>query len=423
MSDRVYLSEAVLASVSPQTPAGRDLRFEAIFAEIVEAVRGDNGAQNKPNWRKVAERSLDALLVSKDLRLCCFLTEAGIHLDGFPALRDCLRLTRELLTRFWDTGLLPLVEEGDLDYRSAPLTWFNERMADAIAQIPLTARGDIGENYCFGQFLQAQRIGTEEGLLRLSGDRLAMAKDLISKGCITLDAFNSAMEETGRNALDAIYVPFDEARKQFIDLQRVIDDKFGAAAPGLGDASEAFERIRTLLAEAYTKKHRSEVPSVPAAVAAVAVSGSSAPAQAALAPSITAGSATVTGTTDSSSWEKAEELVRTGSVDEALRQFKALAALETSGRARFLRQLKFVDVCRKEGRERLERTILEEMNRVITEHKLAAWEASDIVGSVWSRLYRLYKTSKNDSDQEQANVLYNQLCRLDPWQTFVDCED
>ena len=60
MSDRVYLSEAVLASVLPQAPAGRDLRFDPIFAEIIEAVRGDTGGQNKPNWRKVAERSLDA---------------------------------------------------------------------------------------------------------------------------------------------------------------------------------------------------------------------------------------------------------------------------------------------------------------------------------------------------------------------------
>jgi hypothetical protein len=49
MSDRVYLSEAVLAPVSPKSPAGRDLRFEDIFAEIIEAARADDGAQRKPN--------------------------------------------------------------------------------------------------------------------------------------------------------------------------------------------------------------------------------------------------------------------------------------------------------------------------------------------------------------------------------------
>jgi hypothetical protein len=115
--------------------------------------------------------------------------------------------------------------------------------------------------------------------------------------------------------------------------------------------------------------------------------------------------------------------VQSGQVDEGLRQLKALAALETSGRARFLRQLAFVDLCRKAGRDRLARTILEELNRKIAEHKLEDWEGTDLVGSVWSRLYRLYKSSDVDSDREQAYALYNQLCRLDPWQTYVDCED
>ena len=115
--------------------------------------------------------------------------------------------------------------------------------------------------------------------------------------------------------------------------------------------------------------------------------------------------------------------METGSRWLVLRQLKALAALETSGRARFLRQLTLVDLCRSAGRERLERTILEELNRIISEHKLAAWEGTDLVGSVWSRLYRLYKESGTDTDLEQAKVLYNQLCRLDPWQTYVDCKD
>jgi type VI secretion system protein ImpA len=329
-----------------------------------------------------------------------------------------------LLTRFWETGLFPLVEEGDLDYRSAPLTWFNERMADAVAQIPLTSRGDTGENYCLAQFRQAQRIGTEEGLPRLSGDRLAEAKDLIAHGCAPLDAFNAAMEETGRKALDAIYESFDEARKQFIDFQRVVDDKFGAAAPSLGEAGAVFEEIRILLGEAYTKKHQSDVPSPPSALAAAAGStGSAGVAPAALGASLHMATLSVSATADSTGWKKAEDLLQAGQVDEALRQLKALAALETSGRARFLRQLTLVDICRRAGRERLERTILEELNRVINEHKLAAWEGTDLVGSVWSRLYRLYKESGSDADLEQAKVLYNQLCRLDPWQTYVDCKD
>ena len=101
----------------------------------------------------------------------------------------------------------------------------------------------------------------------------------------------------------------------------------------------------------------------------------------------------------------------------------ALAALETSGRGRFLRKLMLVDVCRNAGRERLARTILDELNEQIKDYRLDQWESTALVGAVWSRLYRLYKKSEASSDQEQAVVLYNQICRLDPWQAYIDCED
>src|SRR5579863_6544464 len=116
MADRVYFSEELLQPISPESPAGRDLRYEPLFNQILEARRADDrlgvGAWEKEEgrkvaeWDRVAELTLGALKdSSKDLRLACFLTEAAIHLDGFPGLRDCLRLIKELLYRFWDSGL------------------------------------------------------------------------------------------------------------------------------------------------------------------------------------------------------------------------------------------------------------------------------------------------------------------------------
>src|SRR6266851_5667911 len=114
MASRVYLSEELLQPVRPEQPAGDDLRFERIFAEILEGRRTDDIGAKSAQWDTVADRSLEALRRSKDLRLCCFLTEAAIHLDGFGGLRDCLRLTKELLYRFWGRGLFPAIEGGDL---------------------------------------------------------------------------------------------------------------------------------------------------------------------------------------------------------------------------------------------------------------------------------------------------------------------
>jgi len=414
MPDLEYLSEEILLPVSPDFPAGRDLRFDPLFGKILEAKQADEATGKKTDWRTVAERSLEALRSSKDLRLCCFLTEAGIFLGGFPALRDCLRLTREMLTRFWNDGLYPLIEDGDLDYRSAPLAWFNERMADAVKQIPITAGGK-GDSYGFSRYLQARQVGTEESMAKLPSEKLEWARSLLSQGWITMDAFMSSMDATPAKSFEEIYDPFREARKQFTDLIGVVGDKFGTAAPSFTEAKTLFDEMHMLLEGAFAKKHNGQNGT--STVTAIVVNTPAVP-RATAGPPISVDSCS-----DSLSWKEAEQMVQSGKVDEGLQQLKALAALETSGRARFLRQLAFVDLCRKAGRDRLARTILEELNRKIVEHKLEAWEGTDLVGSVWSRLYRLYKSSEVDSEREQAYILYNQLCRLDPWQTYVDCED
>ena len=413
MAARVYLSEALLQPVGPEQPGGRDLGYEPIFSEILEARRADDVAGKLPQWEVVAELSLEALHISKDVRLCCFLTEAGIFLDGFPALRDCLRLTREVLTRFWHNGLLPTVDDGDLDYRAGSLAWFNERLADAMRLISITARE--GENYSFSRYLQARRIGSEDAIQRMSGDKRETILGLRKQGWITLDAFEGAMRATRRKSFEAIYEPFEEARQQFLALENVIDEKLGLESPSFKEAREAIDEMRLLL-EATLKKKREEEPDVaPGSEDSKEIAGQ---------PATTmAGFWTAGMPVESGSWKEAEALVRSGNVDEGLQKMASLAAQETSGRGRFLRKLMLVDVCRSAGRERLARTILEELNEQIKEFKLDHWESTGLVGAVWSRLYRLYKASEGSSDHDQAVVLYNQICRLDPWQAYVDCED
>ena len=412
MPQRVYLDEALLQPVTPEQPGGRDLRFEPIFSEILEARRADDQGGKLPQWDVVAERSLEALMVSKDIRLCCFLTEAGIYLDGFTALRDCLRLTRELLVRFWDQGLLPAVEDGDLDYRAGSLAWFNDRMAEAIRLVPITARS--GDNFSFGRYLQAQRIGTEDAIQRLPADKRETVLSLRSQGWITMDAFEAALKATRRKAFEAIYEPFIEAQQQFLALDKAIDEKFGDASPTLKEARDTFDDMRFLLDSTLKKKREEEPDTVP---------GAEQPEEAGETATNMAGFWTAGMPADSGSWQQAESMVRSGNVDQGLQKMAALAAQETSGRGRFLRKLMLVDVCRAAGRERLARTILEELNQQVGEFKLDLWESSALVGAVWSRLYRTYKASENSSDQDQASVLYNQICRLDPWQAYVDCED
>ncbi len=359
---------------------------------------------------------MEALTEStKDLRVACFLTEAAIHLDGFGALRDCLRLTKELLYRFWDRGLFPAIEDGDLDHRANSLAWLDDRMPEVMYLAPVTARDGKEQNYSFSRYLQARDVGTEDAIQRASKERREAFSGLRRQGWITMDAFEAAMKATKRKAFEAIHHPFEQAYEQFLALQKVVDEKFGEAAPSLASANNAFEEMRRLLGPTLRKKREEEPDGPPDEPPD---DGTSPPATA------MARAWTIGAPADSSgSWEQAEALLRAGEVDQGLQRMAALAAQETSGRARFLRKLMLVDACRSAGRQRLARTILEELNWLIGEYKLNEWESSALVGAVWSRLYRIYKNSEGSNEQEQAADLYNRLCRLDPWQAYIDCED
>jgi len=426
MADRVYFSDELLQPISTETPAGRDLRYEPLFSQILEARRADDrfdvGAWEKEEgrkaaeWDKVADLSLSALRESsKDLRLACFLTEAAIHLDGFGGLRDCLRLMKELLYRYWDLGLLPAVESGDLDYRASSLTWLDDRMPEVLRTVPITARDGKEENFSFSRYLQARRIGTEDSIQRVSPEVRETITGLRQQGWITMDVFDAAMRATKRKGFEAIYQPFEESYEQFQALDKVVDEKFGHAAPGLSTAKEAFEEIRRLLGP-ILKKKREEEPDKPP--------GEEGADDATQPASTMVGFWTAGMPSDQSgSWQQAEALVRSGSIDQGLQQMAVLAAQETSGRARFLRKLMLVDICSGAGRERLARTVLEELNQQVADYKLDLWESTALVGAVWSRLYRLYKKSEMSAEQELAAALYNRLCRLDPWQAYINCED
>ncbi len=427
MPGRVYCSDELLQPISAESPGGRDLRYEPVFREILEARRSDDqlsagawekeGGRKAAQWDRVADMSLEALKESsKDLRLACFLTEAALYLDGFQGLRDCLRLTKELIYRFWDSGLFPLVEDGDLDFRASSLGWLNDRMPDVLRLVTITDRGGREENYSFARYLQARRIGTEDSIARLSGENRETVTDLRQQGWITMDAFDGAMKATKRKQFEALVQPFDESYENFLAFEKAVEEKFGQAAPSFTLAKEAFQEIRAVLAP-ILKRKREEEPDTPPGEPE-AESGPS--------PSASASAGFSFGEAaegSSGSWQQAEALVRSGSVDRGLAQMAALAAQETSGRARFLRKLMLVDVCKSAGRERLARTILEELNKQITDFKLDQWESSALVGAVWSRLYRVYKTSEMSDEQTQAAALYNQLCQLDPWQAYRDCED
>ena len=113
--------ESLLSEVSPESPCGEDLSYDASFLALEDMLRSKGGGgvvegveeqAEEPNWREIREKSLELLQRSKDLRVALYLVLASLKMDGLAGLRDGLALLLGLLDRFWE-HLYPKLDPED----------------------------------------------------------------------------------------------------------------------------------------------------------------------------------------------------------------------------------------------------------------------------------------------------------------------
>ena len=416
----------LLEPISGPDPCGEDIRFTLEWRKLEDSKRADDDlfkGEHEPkelktaDWNGLLNRAQELLATkTKDIRLAIMILEAAIHKDGFAGATIGFRLLHDLVDKFWSDGLYPLPSGDDYDDRAAAFDWINTKLPDLLRGITITARTDgAGEDYDFARYLDAREIGRErdydEG--KVSGEKRERFLTARNEGRC-LDLYDAAMDATPLAPVEALLTEVQETRSALGNLSSLVKTKFPSeeAAPGFTEARETLDDIENLLDNAVRKKRPAEQPQA-AAAAAAAGAGSG------LFFTDTPGHPSFTGTPSSDDWSQAEALVRSGKVEQGLLEMTRLAQRETSGRARFHRKLLLADVCLNKNRERLARTILEELNEQIEAHKLADWETTDVIGAVWTRLHKIYKKA---GEGDKAWQLYLKLARLDPWQT-LGCND
>jgi type VI secretion system protein ImpA len=434
MSTELVMSDRLLDPITPEQPAGENLRWLPEWDRIREARQSDDSLP-KGKWErresKVADWGLTRELAtamlrtrSKDLELAMWLTEANIHLDGFEGLAKGLWITRELLSRFWDAGLFPEMEDGPED-RNGPFEWLNGKLTDAVLSIPITRCAKLDNNYSLINLRDARLVGSEAHFKDDYGEidpkRKREYEKAVAEGKTSLEMFDSAVKDTPRASFEQLFADFEAASKEFKELERTIEEKFGDVAPNLSDFRLALSDLRQEMSDILKLKRKQE-PDI--------LAGAETPANGALPREAQPASPSLTvrfplldssAASNTGSWQNAERLVRSGEVDPGLSEMIRLAAAETSGRNRFERKLLLAEVCLSTNRERLARAVLEELAEQIETHRLDTWEASELISGVWTRLYQIYKRS-GSSDSEEAEKLYSRLCRLDPWQALACSE-
>src|SRR5262249_32379810 len=242
---RLY-TEEFLDPISIDQPAGTDMRWTSDWDRIREARRADDDLDTG-KWAKRERKIADWRLVqdlcttmlrerSKDLQLALWLTEANIKLQGFAGLRDGLRVTRELMVRYWDQGLYPTMEDGPED-RAGPFEWLNNKLVDSIMAIPITIREDHGQDYSFVDLEDSRRVGLEAHCRNADGEidlkKKKAYENAVASGHIPMELFNAAVKVTKRSSYERFSANFQQTYDEFKSLEKIIDEKFGDAAPNL----------------------------------------------------------------------------------------------------------------------------------------------------------------------------------------------
>jgi len=143
--------ESLLAPIAGEHPTGIPLQYEGAYDRIAEARREGDASLSQGVWKSEVKRAdwplVERLCVAeltartKDLRIAGWLLEAWIHLHGFAGAAMGLHLILELARRFWE-GLYPRIDGDDLEYRTAPIHWINEKLPVQLKLIAITSPED-----------------------------------------------------------------------------------------------------------------------------------------------------------------------------------------------------------------------------------------------------------------------------------------
>src|SRR5215470_10250700 len=230
------LRDDLLSPIPGENPSGANLRYEPLFDKIKEARREDDDApqgewaheRKAADWKQVIKLAGDALATkSKDMQLAAWLTEAMLRTEGFAGLLASLKFCQGLLESFWD-GLHPELEDGDAEFRAAPLDWIGSRLDQPVRMVPVTRKG-----YDWFQYKQSRAVGYEADAAGNETKQEARTQ-AIADGKVTAEDFDAAFAATPKTFYVESKQNLDDCLAATESLSGVCESKFGDATPGFG---------------------------------------------------------------------------------------------------------------------------------------------------------------------------------------------
>jgi len=260
------LRNDLLNPISAENPAGQNLRYDPIYDRIREARREDDDApqgdwkyeRKAADWPVAIKLMSDAIATrSKDLQLAAWLTDAMLRREGIPGLREGLDLLRGLVESFWD-GLYPELEDGDAEFRAAPLQWVGDRLEMPVKRVPLT-NGKLD----WLVYRESRAVGTgEQADTPEKVDKRHLA---IAEGKTPPEVFDKDFNETPKAFYAALEQAYDGALESLAQLSTVCDEKFGEASPSFRTLRVTLEEVRQTVHTLLLEKRKKEPDAAPEA--------------------------------------------------------------------------------------------------------------------------------------------------------------
>lgn len=245
---------ALLAPISPEAPAGtdlrqdyspdslyyrlRDARGEARAAErAIDA--GNTDASALPHWRAVRDLAIEALSQrSKDLEIAAWLSEGLLRDSGLVGLTGGFRLLAGLAETYWE-DYFPQPDEEGLAGRLAPIAGLNGvggegTMLQPLRRTVLFLRPD-GAPFEFSDYLRSADL---EGI----GDA-ERRQQRIDSGVLPFETVENEARAAGEEHFAQLRNEAAEARATWQALGQILDQRAGADAPPSSQLRDLLQQI------------------------------------------------------------------------------------------------------------------------------------------------------------------------------------
>ena len=253
--------EAILKPISGEKPCGADPRDGKSFELLKEARREEDAASQGDwkrelkvaDWPKAIQFATKILSTEgKELQIATWLTEGLVKKHGTAGLRDGLRILRGLHEQYWDS-FYPLIEDGDVDYRTGRLEALSKNLPIAINNAPLILPPG-GPAYCYWQYKESQEVENLRRGAAADADKRRQLAEALEEGKLEGEKFEKAVGATPLTHCSTILENLNQSWDECEQLERLIDQKYGQDAPSLGSIKDAIGECRSFMGQVVKRK-------------------------------------------------------------------------------------------------------------------------------------------------------------------------